>query len=385
MTTADTPVLLDGVRTPFGRFGGALRHVPTTDLLATSIQALIKLQPAMAAPDGVLLGQVLQAGHGQNPARLAAAAGGVSWTVPAATLNNVCLAGLASACEASRRIRLGEGQAYLVGGGDSMTRGAHAALLRPALKLGPLEFVDTTVVDGLHCGLTGEGMGELSERANKELGITREAQDAIAAASHQRAAAAAGPLADEIVATADLDTDEGVRPDTTAEKLAGLPPAFRSDRTLTAGNASQMRDGATVGAVTSIEEAHRTGSQPLARIVSFVEVAGPDNTLHRKPAAAIHAACERAGMAVSDLDLLEINEAFAAVVAASVDDLDVPLDIVNVNGGAIAVGHPLGGTGLRLLLTLARQLTRHGLRYGAAALCGGGGHGLAVVIERTHP
>lgn len=379
-----TPVLLDGIRTPFGRFRGGLSGVPTRELLATPIRTLIERHPALATPDGVLFGQVLQAGHGQNPARLAAAAGGVAWTAPAATLNNVCLAGLETACEASRRIQLGEGSTYLVGGGDSMTRAAHAALVRPDLKQGPIELVDTMVIDGLWCGLTKEGMGELSERANTELGITRDAQDTIAMRSHQRATAAvaSGLLTEEIVSVAGIDGDEGIRADTTDEALASLTAAFVTAGTITAGNASQMSDGATVGAIVSLEEADHMGTEPLAYIVAFAEIAGPDNTLHRKPAAAVRAVCERANMALGDLDLLEINEAFAAVVAASVDDLGVPMNIVNVNGGAIALGHPLGGTGLRLLLTLARELSRRDLRYGVAALCGGGGQGLAVLIER---
>jgi acetyl-CoA C-acetyltransferase len=382
--TETTPVLLDGVRTPFGRLHGALGGVDTRDLLATAIRALVERHPALSDPDGVLLGQVLQAGHGQNPARLAAAAAKIAWTVPAATLNNVCLAGLATASDASRRVRLGEGKAYLVGGGDSMTRAAHAGLLRSGVKTGPVELVDTMIVDGLQCGLTGEGMGELSERANRELGVTREAQDAIALRSHQCAAAATDEarLDEEIIETDGLKVDEGIRPSSSAEALAGLRPAFGGDGTITAGNASQMSDGATVGAVTSLDEADRMGVAPLVKIVASAEVAGPDNTLHLKPAAAIRAVCERGGVGVSQLDLVEINEAFAGVVAASITDLEIPLDIVNVNGGAIALGHPLGGSGLRLLLTLARELSRRQARYGVAALCGGGGQGLAVLVER---
>ncbi|CAN5829741.1 acetyl-CoA C-acetyltransferase [soil metagenome] len=379
-----TPVLLDGVRTPFGRFRGALREVDTRDLLATAISALVERQPALSTCDGVLLGQVLQAGHGQNPARLAAAAADIPWTVPAATLNNVCLAGLATASDASRRIQLGEGKAYIVGGGDSMSRAAHAAVLRGGVKQGSAELVDTMIVDGLQDGLTGEGMGELSERANRALGITRAAQDAIAVRSHQCAAAATdeGRLDEEIVETDGLKVDEGIRPSSSPEALAGLPPAFGRDGTITAGNASQMSDGATVGAVTSLDEADHMGVAPLVTLMASAEVAGPDNTLHLKPAAAIRAVCERGGIGLSELDLIEINEAFAGVVAASVDDLGVPLDIVNVNGGAIALGHPLGGTGLRLLLTLARELSRRQGRYGVAALCGGGGQGLAVLVKR---
>ncbi|HLR93901.1 MAG TPA: acetyl-CoA C-acyltransferase [Jiangellaceae bacterium] len=384
MSTA-VPVLLDGRRTPFGRFRGSLRRWPTRELLAHPIRALSAAHPHLEVPDGVLLGQVLQAGHGQNPARLAAADGGIPWTVPAVTLNNVCLAGLETLCAASRRIQLDEGSAYLVGGGDSMTRAAHAGLLRPDLGLGSAELVDTMIVDGLHCGLTNEGMGDLSDQASAELGVSREAQDAIALGSQERAARAManGWLAEEIVELEDLSADEGIRPSTTADGLRELRPSFSAEGTITAGNASQMSDGATVGFVTSLDEADRLRTEPLAHIVAHAEVAGPDNTLHRKPASAIRAVCERAKIELSDIDLIEINEAFAGVVAASVDDLAVPMDIVNVNGGAIAVGHPLGGTGLRLVLTLAHELRRRGLRRGVAALCGGGGQGLAVLIENA--
>lgn len=383
--TTDVPVLLDGVRTPFGRFRGALRGLSVRELLATAVGALIDRHASLSVPDGVLLGQVLQAGQGQNPARLAAAAAGIPWTVPAATFNNVCLAGLATAGDASRRIRLGEGKAYLVGGGDSMSQAPHAGLVRDGVHTGGVGLIDTLIVDGLQDGLTGEGMGELSERANRELGVTRESQDAIAAASHQRALDARdkGWLDEEIVPAGGVTADEGIRPGTDVQALARLAPAFVADGTITAGNASQMSDGATVGLVTSLDYAARAGIAPLVRLIAFAEVAGPDNTLHLKPAAAIRAVCERAGISVSQLNLLEINEAFAGVVAASTADLGVPMEIVNVNGGAIALGHPLGGTGLRLLLTLSKELVRRQARYGVAALCGGGGQGLAVLVERV--
>lgn len=383
--TDHVPVLLDAIRTPFGKFRGGLSGVGTRELVATAIGALLHRHPSLSTLDGVLLGQVLQAGHGQNPARLAAAEAGISWTVPAATLNNVCLAGLATVSDASRRIRLGEGSVYVVGGGDSMSRALHAGMLREGVQTGPEGFIDTLIVDGLQDGLTGEGMGALSERANTELGVTREAQDAIAAASHQRAVNARdkGWLDEEIVPTGGVTADEGIRPSTDLEALARLRPAFKEEGTITAGNASQMSDGATVGIVTSLENADRMGIAPLVHVMGSVEVAGPDNTLHLKPAAAIRTVCERSGVSVSQLDLIEINEAFAGVVVASMTDLAVPADIVNVNGGAIALGHPLGGTGLRLLLTLSRELVRRDARYGVAALCGGGGQGLAVLVKRV--
>ncbi len=389
MNTIDTPVLLDGLRTPFGRLRGTLSELSSRQLNAYVIRALIERQPELARCDGVLLGQVLQAAQGQNPARLAAADGGVEWTVPAITLNSVCLAGLASVADASRRILAGEGSLYLVGGGDSMSRAPHAAVVRPgAARPGDVQMIDTMVRDGLWCSLTDEGMGEVSEQANVKLGIGREIQDEIAYRSQHLAAEATeqGRLAAEIVPVElgkiNLASDEGIRADTTREKLAQLRPAFAEQGTITAGNASQMSDGATIGAVSSMATAERLGRRPLARILAWAEIAGPDNSLHLKPAQAIELALERAGLRIGDIDLFEINEAFAAVVAASCERLSVPLDLVNVNGGAIAIGHPLGGTGLRLLLTLAHELDRRGGRYGVASLCGGGGQGFAMVIER---
>lgn len=389
MKAADTPVLLDGLRTPFGRLRGALSELSSRQLNAYVIRALIERQPELARCDGVILGQVLQAAQGQNPARLAAADGGVEWTVPAITLNSVCPAGLASVADASRRIRAGEGNLYLVGGGDSMSRAPHAAVVRPgAARPGDIQMIDTMVRDGLWCSLTDEGMGDVSERANVELGIGREIQDDIAYRSQHLAAEATemGRLGREIVPVElgkiTLASDEGIRPGTPREKFAQLPPVFAAQGSITAGNASQMSDGATIGAVSSMATAERLGRRPMARILAWAEIAGPDNSLHVKPAQAIERALERAGLRIGDIDLFEINEAFAAVVAASCERLSVPLDLVNVNGGAIAIGHPLGGTGLRLLLTLAHELDRRDGRYGVASLCGGGGQGFAMVIER---
>lgn len=388
MSTAHVPVLLDGARTAYGKLGGSLTGKSGAELSATVIRALLDKQPAYAEPDGVLLGQVLQGGQGQNPARQAATAGGVDPTVPATTLNNVCLTGLSAVADASRRVRLGEGSLYLVGGGDSMTQAPHAAQLRTGHRVGPVEFVDTMIRDGLWCSLTDEGMGELSERVNADLGVKREDQDALAARSHQLAARAqtSGRLAEEIVPTTvggqTVSVDEGVRPDTTAEGLAELRPAFAEYGSITAGNASQMSDGASVGVVSSLATAERLGQQPLAYLRGYVEVAGPDNSLHLKPAAAIRLLIDRSDLRLEDIELFEINEAFAGVVVASCDNLGLPTEKVNVNGGAIALGHPLGGTGFRLLLTLARELEHRGARYGIASLCGGGGQGAAALIER---
>ncbi|ASK36296.1 acetyl-CoA C-acyltransferase [Alloalcanivorax mobilis] len=390
MDSQHQAVLLDGIRTPFGRYLGGLASVPARTLIATAIAELIRRYPAFAQADGVLLGQVLQAGQGQNPARLAAADGGVDWRVPALTLNNVCLAGLASVADAARRIQLGEGSRYIVGGGDSMSRAPHARLMRQAERRpGELGFTDIMINDGLWCSLGNEGMGPLSERANRELNIARPEQDAYAAASHQRAAAAVkdGFFDGEIVPVAvpggEVSGDEGIRADTTVEKLAGLRAAFEEGGSITAGSSSQMTDGASAGLVCSQAEADALGVTPLGRIIGWAEVAGPDNTLHLKPANAIERAVARAGIGLNDVDVFEINEAFAAVVIATCRHLNLPAERVNVNGGAIALGHPLGGTGFRLLLTVARELKRRQGRYAVASLCGGGGQGYAVVIERT--
>ncbi|GAB3684097.1 acetyl-CoA C-acyltransferase [Salinisphaera aquimarina] len=390
MSPEQTPVLLDGIRTPFGRYQGALRDVSARDLTAHAIRHLLARHETFTQADGVLLGSVLQAGQGQNPARLAAAAAGVDWQVPAMTLNNVCLAGLASVADAARRIQLGEGQRYIVGGGDSMSRAPHARLLRQAdQRPGPIDFTDVMMKDGLWCSLTDEGMGELSERANRDLAIERAAQDEYAVASHQRAAAAteAGFLAGEIapltVGDVTVEADEGIRADTSIEKLARLRPAFGESGSITAASASQLSDGASAGLVCSQAVADAAGIESLGRIVAFAEVAGPDNTLHLKPARAIELALARAQLKLSDIDVLEINEAFAAVVVASCRELGLSVEQVNVNGGAIALGHPLGGTGLRLLLTAARELKRRNGRYALAGLCGGGGQGYAVIIERS--
>lgn len=388
MSADQTPVLLDGARTAFGRLGGAHLGRSGTELSATVIRSLLEREPVYAECDGVLLGQVLQAAQGQNPARQAATRGGLTLRVPAITLNSVCLAGLSAVADASRRIRLSEGALYFVGGGDSMTDAPHAAPLRRGHRLGPIDFMDTMIRDGLSCSLTGEGMGQLSERANDDLGITRRVQDELAARSHSNASAArdAGRLREEIVPIATtagrIVDDEGIRPNTTMEKLGSLPPAFADHGSITAGNASLMSDGASVGVVSSLTVAEQLGQVPLAVIRSCAEVAGPDNTLHLKPAAAIRKVLDLAGLRIEDVELFEINEAFAAVVAASCEDLGLPRDRVNVNGGAIALGHPLGGTGFRLLLTLAHELAHRDARYGIASICGGGGQGAAILIER---
>ncbi|MCQ9618304.1 acetyl-CoA C-acyltransferase [Paenalcaligenes niemegkensis] len=381
-------VLLDGLRTPFGRFKGALAPIESRTLNAALIKALIGRNPDVEHCDGVILGQVLQGGLGQNPARLAAAEGGVSLSVPAITLNNVCLAGLASVADAKRRIQCGEGELYVVGGGDSMSRGRHAAVLREGVAgLKPVNLIDTTQSDGLWCGIQDAGMGPLSDELNAKLNISRDDQDAFALQSHQRAAAAqdSGFFGDEIYLNPEvyeLESDEGVRRNSSLEGLQRLKPAFSTDGSLTAGNSSQMSDGAAIGVVASAEYARRHERTPLAYVVETAQTAGPDTSLHLRPADAISAVLKKTGLSVDDIDLFEINEAFASVALASARKLSLPLDKVNVNGGAIAIGHPLGGSGFRLLLTLARALERNKKRFGIAAMCGGGGQGFAVLLER---
>lgn len=382
-------VLLDGLRTPFGKYLKGLAGVESRALGAHVLREILRRHPELAAADGVILAQVLQGGAGQNPARQIAHDAGVEPTVPAITLNNVCLGGMAAVADASRRIRLGEGSAYLVGGADSMSRARHAALTRQS-RLGDVEMTDTLVSDGLWCALDDASMGVLSDQVNIDLEIGREVQDEIALRSHvtAREATDRGDLAEEIVPFsgdgAEVTVDEGIRREASAEGLAKLAPAFVSGGTITAGNASQMTDGASLGAVVSADLAEQWGREPLGLIRGYAEVAGPDTSLHLRPAEAVRRVLDQAGVDLADVGVLEINEAFAGVVEASRRALSVPLDLVNVNGGAIALGHPLGGTGFRLVLTAARELRRRGERYAVASMCGGGGQGAAVLIENVN-
>jgi acetyl-CoA C-acetyltransferase len=380
-------VILEGVRTPFGKFRGKLADLSAKQLGTVAVKELLQRVPEAKNADGVLLAQVIQAGEGQNPARKVAVEAGVDLSVPAITLNNVCLAGLASVADAARRIALQEGELYIVGGYDSMTNAPHTANLRKSVTLGKAEFTDTLIHDGLWCSLSNESMGVLTDKKNKELGITRKEQDEYAFLSQQRAYAALkeSKLHEEItpvnVNEELVKEDEGIRPNTTIEGLAKLRPVFTEDGTITAGNASQMSDGASVGIVTSESKAEKLGHTPLARIIGWTDIAGPDTSLHLKPAAAIEKVLEKTGLTVNDIDLFEINEAFASVVIASCKKLKIPYEKVNVNGGAIAIGHPLGGTGFRLLLTLVLELKRRGGGKGIATLCGGGGQGSAILVE----
>jgi acetyl-CoA C-acetyltransferase len=367
-------VIAAGARTPIGRFNGALARVDAVELGAHAVRAA--LERTDLRPDYVAVGNVLQAANGQNPGRRAALLGGVERTVPGITLNDVCLASMSAVAMAASMIRAGEATTVLAGGFDSMTRAPHAIRLRPGTKMGDVPMTDVMVHDGLYCSIAGAGMGGMSDAENARLGITREAQDRFAAASHARALAARERLAEEIVPVGDLLQDEGVR-ETSYEALAALPPAFTADGTITAGNASQVSDGAAAAVITTADRA----PDFLAEVVGRAVVAGPDSTLHLRPAEACERLLARFGLAVADIALWEINEAFAGVVLASAQALDLDLDTVNVNGGAVAVGHPLAGSGLRLVLTLAHELRRRGGGLGVATLCGGGGQGEAILLR----
>ncbi|MCM3732679.1 thiolase family protein [Fictibacillus nanhaiensis] len=379
-------VILDGVRTPFGKWKGSLSPFNGTDLGTIALKELQSRTPEAKEADGVILAQVIQAGQGQNPARKVASNAGVSLSTPAITLNNVCLAGISTVIDAVRRIHFNEGELFITGGFDSMTNAPHLAPIRQELSFGAVEFYDS-LNDGLRCSINEQSMGLLSDNKNTDLGITREQQDAYAVLSQTRAedARKKGRLQTEIIPVDTgkftLEEDEGIRPNSSVDKLAKLRPAFQIDGTLTAGNASQMSDGASLGIIASEEKAQELRKTPLARILGWSEIAGPDTSLHLKPAQAIKDVLAKNSLSIDDIDLFEINEAFASVVIASCNELGINFDKVNVNGGAIAIGHPLGGTGFRLILTLAHELKRRGGGKGIATLCGGGGQGTAILIE----
>ncbi|GAA2508137.1 acetyl-CoA C-acetyltransferase [Winogradskya humida] len=386
-------VIVSGARTPMGRLLGNLKNVSATALGGHAIAAA--LQRGGVAPEQVqyvIMGQVLQAGTGQITARQAAVAAGIPMSTPAVTVNKVCLSGLDAIALADQLIRAGEFDIVVAGGMESMTNAPHLMLgQRQGKKYGDILVRDHTAFDGLMDPWAGISMGESTETSGRDLGITRTEQDAFAALSHQRAAAAQreGRFADEIVAVPAglrnsdkvIDTDEGVRPDATTESLGDLRPAFAKDGTITAGSASPISDGAAAVVVMSRAKAEELGLTWLAEIGAHGNVAGPDNSLQAQPANAIRHALGKAGLGVDDLDLIEMNEAFAQVVIHSMRELKVNEDIVNVNGGAIALGHPIGMSGARLVLTLAMELKRRGGGTGAAALCGGGGQGDALIIK----
>jgi len=394
MTDTQTrTVIVSGARTPFGRLQGGLKSVSAPQLGATAIAGALERGGVPAdAVDQVVMGQVLGAGVGQMPARQASLAAGIPPRVPALSINKMCLSGLTAIAMADQMIRSGEAEVVVAGGQESMSRAPHLLTgSRDGYRYGSVEVLDHMAYDGLHDVPTDQPMGALTEQRNAELGITREQQDEFAVRSHTRAAEAwsAGRFADEVVPVTVpgrkgdtvVDTDEGVRGDSSMESMGKLKPAFAKDGTITAGSSSQISDGAAAVVVTTAERAEKEGWTVLAEIVGYGTVAGPDSTLQHQPCDATREACRRAGVDTAELDLVEFNEAFASVGIHSMRELGLDADKVNVNGGAIALGHPIGASGCRVVLTLALELARRGGGLGAAALCGGGGQGDALLIR----
>jgi acetyl-CoA C-acetyltransferase len=388
-------VIVAGARTPIGKLSGALASFAGTDLGGLAIKAA--LERAGVSPDQVdyvYMGQVLQAGAGQMTARQAAVNAGIPMTVPATTVNKVCLSGLNTIYLADQMIANGEADIVVAGGMESMTNAPYLLPgARAGYRIGDQKVVDAMMFDGLFCAFDVCAMGAGTEKYTAADGtISREAQDAFSATSHERASAAMkeGRFADEIVPVSVkqrkgdpilVEEDEGVRPGTTAESLSGLRGAFAADGTITAGNASQISDGGAAVVVMSRAKAEELGVTPLGEVVSYGQVAGPDPSLLTQPSRSTKLALDKAGLGVGDVDLFEFNEAFAAVGLASMADLGLTDENVNVNGGAISLGHPIGMSGTRLALTLLLELQRRGGGLGAAALCGGGGQGDAMILR----
>jgi acetyl-CoA C-acetyltransferase len=398
MTNAGTSVIVAGARTPIGRLLGGLKGLSVSDLGGLAIKGALSRTGITGEDVGyVIMGHVIQAGAGQITARQAAVKGGVPMTVPALTINKVCLSGLNAIALADQLIRAGEHEIVVAGGMESMSNAPH--LLpgsREGVKYGDMRLLDSMAYDALYDQFTSQAMGLLTEERNRVSdGLTRAEQDAFAARSHQRAATAAknGIFDEEIVPVTvsarkgevEITADEGVRPETTAESLAGLRPAFAADGTVTAGSSSQISDGAAAVVVMSKARAAEMGLPWLAEIGASGQVAGPDSSLQSQPANAVKAAVAKEGITVGDIDLFELNEAFAAVAIQSARELGVSQDRVNVNGGAVALGHPVGMSGTRIALSLAHELRRRGGGTGAAALCGGGGQGDALIIRVPRP
>jgi len=388
-------VIVAGARTPIGKLSGALAGFSAMELGGFAIKAALQRAGVTGEQvDYVFMGQVLQAGQGQITARQAAVNGGIPMSVPASTINKVCLSGLNSIYLADLMISAGEADIVVAGGMESMTKAPYLLPgAREGFRIGDTTLVDAMMYDGLFCAFDVCAMGAGTEKYTAADGkITREAQDAFAANSHERAAAAIkeGRFADEIVAVevpqrkgdpVIVDSDEGVRPGTTVDTLAKLRPAFSADGTISAGNASQISDGGGAVVVMSKAAAERAGVNPLGEVVSYGQVAGPDPSLLTQPSRSSAQAIEKAGLKVSDIDLFEFNEAFAAVGIASMADLGITDEIANVNGGAIALGHPIGMSGTRLAMTVLHELARRGGGTGVVALCGGGGQGDAMVLR----
>ncbi|WP_046321900.1 acetyl-CoA C-acetyltransferase [Mycobacterium sp. UM_Kg1] len=389
-----TSVIVAGARTPIGRLMGSLKDFSGSDLGAVAIAgALEKAQVPPSLVEYVIMGQVLTAGAGQMPARQAAVAAGIGWDVPTLTINKMCLSGINAIAMADQLIRAGEFDVVVAGGQESMSKAPHLLLdSRSGYKYGDVTVRDHLAYDGLHDVFTDQPMGALTEQRNDVDKFTRAEQDEFAAESHRRAAAAwkDGVFEDEVVPVKipqrkgdplEFTEDEGIRANTTAESLAGLKPAFRSDGTITAGSSSQISDGAAAVVVMSKAKAQELGLDWLCEIGAHGVVAGPDSTLQSQPANAIKKAIAREGISVDQLDVVEINEAFAAVSLASTRELGVDPAVVNVHGGAIAVGHPIGMSGARITLHAALELKRRGSGYAVAALCGAGGQGDALILR----
>ncbi len=393
---SDSPsVIVAGARTPIGRLLGGLKDLRASDLGGVAIKgALEKAGVTADQVDYLIMGQVILAGAGQNPARAAGIAAGLPATIPSITINKVCLSGLNAIAMADQLIRAGEVEIVVAGGMESMTNAPHLLpKSREGFKYGDTTLVDSMAYDALFDQVTQQAMGLLTEEINGAAhNLTREEQDEFSARSHQRAAEAwkNGLFDDEVVPVpvpqrkgdpVMVTTDEGVRGDTTAESLSKLRPAFSKDGTITAGSSSQISDGAAAVVVMSKAKAEELGLEWLAEIGAHGMVAGPDSSLQLQPANATALACQKEGISPADLDLVEFNEAFAAVGISAARELGLPDEKVNVNGGAIALGHPVGMSGTRVVLTLALELKRRGGGVGAAALCGGGGQGDALIVR----
>jgi len=387
-------VIVGAARTAQGKLQGSLSTVPAHELGATAIRGALRRAGVDAEHvKAVVMGQVLQAGCGQNPARQAAIAAGVPWSVPAGTVNRVCLSGLSAILDAARLIRLGEVDVAVAGGMESMSLAPHLMpRSRAGWRYGSIEVLDHMAYDALTDAFERDSMGASTERHNARFAVGRDVQDAWAARSHERAALAQaeGAFDAEIEPVevpqrrgeaVRVTVDEGVRGDTTADALARLRPAFSADGTITAGNASQISDGAAAVVLTTRERAAREGWTVMASLGAHGQVAGPDPSLQEQPARAIEAACAAEGISHRDIDVIEINEAFGAVVARSRELLDVDEDRVNIHGGGIALGHPVGASGARLVVHAAHELARRGAGTAVAALCGGGGQGDALLLR----
>jgi len=393
--SADDIVIVAAARTPQGRLKGQLGSFTAPQLGSFAIRGALEqggVDPAEI--DAVIVGQVLAAGSGQNAARQAAIGAGIGWDVPSHSVNKVCLSGLTAIIDAARMIRTGDALTVVAAGMESMTRAPHLMMgSRDGWAYGSVEVLDHMAYDGLTDAYDKESMGASTERHNPRFGLTREAQDEVAARSHQRAAAArdAGVFEGEIVPVSVpqrrgepvvLTSDEGIRPETTVETLAGLRPAFAEGGSITAGNSSQISDGASAVVVTTRANAESQGWPVLVTVGASGQTAGPDNSLQEQPANAIQRALDKQGITAADLDLVEINEAFGAVVARSEAVLGLDPEIVNVHGGGIAIGHPIGASGNRLAVHMAHELVRRGSGTAVVALCGGGGQGEALILTR---